>query len=201
MLYDRWIRTALSQLEGKPPHEWHIWSGNISMRREVWRQVGGYDDAMREYGCEDTDLGFRVAALGVKFVYEPRALSYHIHVCGYRAMRRQAYEGGRSFVRLARKYELPLTEFPGIATEGRVQRAVRESWRVAPALTEQVGRGLTGALWAADVSQWRGVQMLAARAVHRFYKIRGVLDEVKRRAPVTPAADRKLVTRPSHGGG
>ncbi len=48
-----------------PEQTWRLWSANVSVTREVFDQVGGYDEAFRHYGWEDIDWGYRLHRLGV----------------------------------------------------------------------------------------------------------------------------------------
>jgi GT2 family glycosyltransferase len=54
-------------------------NGNSSIPREVFFNVGAYDERFRQYGGEDLDLGYRLAQAGVVFVYNPAAVGHHNH--------------------------------------------------------------------------------------------------------------------------
>lgn len=88
---NRWFKYLDSDLRG--PRRWqkgtqkapglpyqYITTANLSVRRAIALEVGGFDENMRHYGGEDMEFGFRVlfADRGV-FRFEPRALSYHQH--------------------------------------------------------------------------------------------------------------------------
>jgi GT2 family glycosyltransferase/SAM-dependent methyltransferase len=49
----------------------------IMLRREVWEQVGGFDDHFAPAYCEDSDLAFRLRAAGLRVLYHPEALVIH----------------------------------------------------------------------------------------------------------------------------
>jgi len=67
-----------------------IWEGcgwtlaythNVSLRRAVFFEAGGFDEALRGWGLEDQELFYRVAkVLGPagRFCYEPSAICYHL---------------------------------------------------------------------------------------------------------------------------
>jgi GT2 family glycosyltransferase len=154
----------------------------MSLRRSTWALVGGLDETFREYGGEDTDFGMRVAASGVPVVFEPRALSYHMHEVNYRQVRTQAYSQGRSLVRLARKHAVGLETFSGSQMTRWVDRAVAAGWRRSPRLMESLGRGLVGPLWAADLVAVPPAQLTAARLLHRYYKVGGIAIEQQQEA-------------------
>lgn len=51
---------------------------NVSLPALVFQRLGGFDEAF-PYGWQDTDLGFRLKALGGRMVYEPELLAWHDH--------------------------------------------------------------------------------------------------------------------------
>lgn len=52
-------------------------SGNISLPRELFEAVGGFDPGFSFYGGEDLDLGIRLHKSGAQFRFLPGAISYH----------------------------------------------------------------------------------------------------------------------------
>jgi hypothetical protein len=44
---------------------WRLWGANVSVRRDTWRDIGGYDTAYRAYGFEDVDWGYRLHRAGI----------------------------------------------------------------------------------------------------------------------------------------
>ncbi|NJN99137.1 MAG: hypothetical protein HC875_36110 [Anaerolineales bacterium] len=40
-------------------------------------RLGGYDETFRCYGWEDIEFSYRVTQDGLRFYYEPQAISYH----------------------------------------------------------------------------------------------------------------------------
>jgi GT2 family glycosyltransferase len=183
LMYERWLIGALNPIDRQHPSTAHIWSANMSLRRSTWAMVGGLDETFREYGGEDTDFGMRVAASGVPVVFEPGALSYHMHEVSYRQVRTQAYSQGRSLVRLARKHAVDIDTFSGAQMTRWVDRLVAAGWRRAPSLMDSLGRSLIGPLWAADVVGIPLAQLTAARLLHRYYKVGGIAIEQLQEAP------------------
>ncbi len=177
LMYQRALFQALAPMESSHPCQPHIWSANFSCRRESWAMVGGFDEAFREYGGEDTDFGLRVVALGVPCIFEPQALSYHLHVVSYSSHRHQAFSEGRSMVRLAEKHAVPVESFDGGALNRPIDRAFRAAWVSSPRVADLIGRLMTAGLWGADVWRIRQAQVAAARLVHRFYKVGGITIE------------------------
>lgn len=56
---------------------WRYWAGNVSVRRDTYARVGGYDDAFRAYGWEDVDWGYRLHTAGVPVVLAPELETPH----------------------------------------------------------------------------------------------------------------------------
>lgn len=70
-----------------------FYSGNFSIARRLMVEVGGYDEAFRIYGNEDTELSLRLLRSGVELRYDPGAVA------------RQYYE----------------KDFPGLAADNRAK--------------------------------------------------------------------------------
>lgn len=56
-----------------------------AFRRETFVELGGFDTLFRPGYCEDTDLSIRAWQQGLKIIYEPRSIVYHM---GSASMRR-----------------------------------------------------------------------------------------------------------------
>jgi GT2 family glycosyltransferase len=185
LLYDHTFRSAMAEAErlqrqGKP---WGLWGGNCSLRAETWREVGGVDvEQFRGYGCEDLDLGLRVAALGVAFQYEPRACSFHMHECNCRSLARQAYEEGRAEVALSRKHHAAFTSLTVSSAHRRVDSALLWAGRRGPRAMRAAGAAATAGLWFADRLPFESLQILAARVVRKLHKARGTTAGLEQRA-------------------
>jgi len=52
-------------------------SGNVSLSRQAFEQVGGFDEAFIDWGFEHFELGFRLFKAGLQYIYEPGARNYH----------------------------------------------------------------------------------------------------------------------------
>jgi len=174
LVYERAHLGSLAAARDGGKASWHVWGANLSFRRQTWLAVGGFDESFRAYGGEDTDFGLRVAALGIPFVLEPRALSYHQHRVTYSAFRRQAFSEGRALVHLARKHNLTLAGLWGGPVDKPIDRVFKEAWIRSPRAIDLVGRLLTAGLVTADRLRLRPAQLTMARVIHRLYKVGGV---------------------------
>jgi len=61
---------------------WRLGHGaNVSYRRQVFAQVGGFDEMLGPgaplKNCDDADMGYRVLKRGLKVIYSPKVLNYH----------------------------------------------------------------------------------------------------------------------------
>jgi O-antigen biosynthesis protein len=55
----------------------YISGAAIMLRRAVWQRLGGFDEHFAPAYCEDSDLAFRVRAIGLKVLYQPEAKIIH----------------------------------------------------------------------------------------------------------------------------
>ena len=82
-------------------------TGQLSVRRELFEALGGFDaDFTRDgsFGAEDTDFGWRLLQSGSRVVFNPNAISHQRYVVTFRHFLRQWYEAGRADAALARKH-------------------------------------------------------------------------------------------------
>lgn len=72
---------VLTEYEGEPggpPEPWTLLMGNnFSVRRDLLRRVGGFDEAFIGWGAEDTDLALRLYRAGARFAFDERAATFH----------------------------------------------------------------------------------------------------------------------------
>ena len=53
-----------------------FYSGNSSLRADVLRELGGFDESFIAYGNEDVELALRLRMAGVTLRYDPEAVAY-----------------------------------------------------------------------------------------------------------------------------
>lgn len=188
LLYDRTYRSAMAEAERlhRQGKHWAVWGGNCSLRAETLREVGGFDAAQfRAYGYEDTDLGLRLAALGVAFRYEPRACSFHLHECSCRTLARQAYQEGRTQTALAQKHPAAYRSL-NVTDAGKADSALLWAWRRGPRAMRAAGGAATAGLWMADRLPFEAPQILAARVVRKLYRAGGATAGLEQRDSAEP---------------
>lgn len=54
------------------------YSGNMSMRREIFEKAGGFDENFKTWGFEHFEFGYRLHKANVEFVREREAINYHL---------------------------------------------------------------------------------------------------------------------------
>jgi GT2 family glycosyltransferase len=88
-------------------------TANLSVARDAVKEAGGFDEAFTGWGMEDTDLGYRLQRLGVRFAMSEEAVNYHqIHpladpdpVAGARLMHAQLMRNMDYFCRRHRSLD------------------------------------------------------------------------------------------------
>lgn len=65
---------------GRPVPSKYFVTGNSSVQRSVFDEMGSFDEAFNVYGGEDTELGIRLGKAGFEFRYAPEALGYHLEI-------------------------------------------------------------------------------------------------------------------------
>ena len=81
-----------------------FYTGNASLRTEVMREVGGFDDSFGIYGNEDVELALRLRKSGVELGYDPEALAYQSYDKDLGGLQGDTLEKGRTTVQLARSH-------------------------------------------------------------------------------------------------
>lgn len=77
-----------------------FFTGNASVRRDSFLAAGGFDPSFDR--AEDVELGYRLAKLGMRFIFEASARVWHYPVRSFAAWRRTPYRYGRADVAMHR---------------------------------------------------------------------------------------------------
>ncbi|MGH9380711.1 MAG: glycosyltransferase [Thermoanaerobaculia bacterium] len=154
---ESWAEERLARLSapGAPLTLHDLLTGQMSVAREVFQRMGGFDVEFTHagsFGNEDVDFGYRLLKRGYKVVFNPRAISRQRYVVEPRQYLRQWYEAGRADVGFARKHPEQATTL--FALNGSGRWTVRLFWRpiqacgpIARLLSNRL-RGLS--LWLLD---------------------------------------------------
>lgn len=81
-----------------------FYTGNASLRVEVLREVGGFDESFGIYGNEDVELSLRLRKAGVELGYDPEAKAFQEYGKDLRGLQRDTLAKGRTTVQLARRH-------------------------------------------------------------------------------------------------
>lgn len=164
---EHWVEWFGREMEPAWPQD-AIVDANTSVPRAVLRECGGFDARFGRQR-ETADLGLRLWALGVRFCYEPAAVTHQIYVKSARDLiRRDAVEYGRHSVLLSRKHPdyRPHSALAGRGRGPLWRRLAREAALRLPLPTDSL---LTPVVWAAErlraLPRVRraGVRLLAAQ--------------------------------------
>jgi GT2 family glycosyltransferase len=162
-----------------------FYTGNASIRTEVLREVGGFDESFDVYGNEDVELSLRLRAAGVELRFDPEALARQEYGKDLRGLERDTLEKGRTTVLLARSHPQVFEKLrlaaprdssrPWLAARAVLLRLTRRSPRVAANLF-----GLTAAL--ERVGLWRRPLFYRAALDYAFWagadaELRGANDK------------------------
>jgi len=100
-----WVAWEQSMLEkqyrsmqsGKwTPTARQFYTGNTSLARRHLSEIGGFDERFRR--AEDVELAYRLSALDIEFVFNPRAIGYHYAERSLRSWMETPYAYGRNDV-------------------------------------------------------------------------------------------------------
>lgn len=138
-------------------------TNNMSYRRQVLEEVGGFDESFPYAAGEDADLKRRICQRGVRLLYVPVPV-VHLQPYTWAAFRRQQYTRGRGAVHFERKHQGHL---PGY---GRlVLRLFKRLLQTVPDLLSPAHRRLAHvrflARWYDLLGQWDEVRRLRKEGV------------------------------------
>jgi len=88
----------------QPPSYRDFCTGNLSLRRDDFARVGGFDQDFTGYGREDYELGYRLLKTGVRFVADRSARGRHFNTTTTRGMCVAARHEARGDVLIAQKH-------------------------------------------------------------------------------------------------
>lgn len=129
----------------QPPGFRDFCTGNVSLRKEDFARIGGFDQDFTGYGGEDYEIGYRLLRAGVRFAPDRRARARHFCTPRVGDMLRATRQEAHGDVLMARKHpELIGGLRLGASPDKQARRAARLAMR-APwlgVLLSVAGRGL-----------------------------------------------------------
>jgi glycosyltransferase involved in cell wall biosynthesis len=156
-----WTRTRRERLT-RPGAEiglGELLTGQISISREDYERVGGFDASFtREglFGGEDSDFGYRVYQSGLPIAFNPEAISYQYYDVDPALYLQRAFEGGRSEQELTLKHPERAEDWLGPTFHRR-----RDRWLLGPLVhaPEALSRPLCAVVSALVRSGHRGPRL------------------------------------------
>jgi GT2 family glycosyltransferase len=162
----------------KPGHTYtprDFYSGNTSLRSDVLREVGAFDETFTPYGNEDVELSVRLSKAGVSLRYDGEALARQEYDKDLRGLAADTLEKGGTAVLLARRHPEAFDALrlaaprdnsrPWLAMRAILLRLTRRRARIsgavfgATALLERLGLWRSRLFYRAvlDFAFWAGV--------------------------------------------
>lgn len=126
---------------------WRFWAGNVSVTRNTWKSIGGYDARYRTYGWEDVDYGYRLHEAGIPVILDTSLeTGHHAAAVATPSRVRRAYHSGQ-----ARRL---FDQIHGSGASGSPQPADPTAWNrlVAAAAGRLTYERATALARAADVA-------------------------------------------------
>lgn len=150
------VRTPASAGQECP----YFWGCNFAMSRDTYERVGGFDESLPPYGCEDIEIGLRLAAGGHRVTYEPAMTVFYAWPRGRRRKLRRNIRAGTAMACVWARHPEVFPRTAGVGTLARRTAAAtigelasgRGSWRVrggraADELATHLGYLLGAVLW------------------------------------------------------
>lgn len=82
----------------------YFYTGNISLKKEIFNKLGGFDLKFKQYGFEDTEFGYRLNKSGYVIKYNENALGYHHFLRNFEDYLARKRDIGRSAAYFAKLY-------------------------------------------------------------------------------------------------
>jgi GT2 family glycosyltransferase len=142
-----------------------VYTGNLSLSREVLREVGGLDETFKLYGNEDYELALRLMKVGVELAYIPQAVAYQRYDKDFAALARDSIDRGHTAVMFARKH-------PDVASGLKLTTYHEGSrkWRLVRSLMLWLSRWLPRFPdWLIGCMHW--LEQRRPRRLHHYYTL------------------------------
>jgi GT2 family glycosyltransferase len=131
--YDTWLREGPVD----PPYA-AFYTANLSMRRSLVMEVGGFDERFPFPAYEDMELAFRLTGAGLRMDYRPEALAFHARPIDLTAFRERMARVARSASLLrAAAPGFPLDDSDLLSRHRRRRERMRLLLRAMVTRTEQ----------------------------------------------------------------
>lgn len=89
----------------------YFYTGCISVRKDLFDMVNGFDENFQYYGVEDIDLGYRMYCYGNKILYNKNAITHHKYTPDYYTFKQKRFFAGKSLRYFLNKFPHLKTQF------------------------------------------------------------------------------------------
>lgn len=154
-----------------------VYTGNLSLPRELFLRVGGFDPT---FFIEDVELGVRLELAGARFVFSRAAAA--VHASDHTSLRSwlaRSVSEGRDWVRLARKHPRAhaATPWSFLSRANPLSRPFFAVAVLAPAATPALSRVVLRGAVGADAIGWRRGMISAMTLLYGIQYYCGVREE------------------------
>ncbi len=70
------------------------WTSNLAVKTEIVMRVGGFDESLPPYGCDDIEFGIRLGQHRVQVAYQPEMAIHYRPRSGWRPKARREFRSG-----------------------------------------------------------------------------------------------------------
>jgi len=142
-----------------------IYTGNLSLARDVLREVGAFDATFKLYGHEDYEIALRLVKAGVELGYSSQAVAYQRYDKDFSALAGDCVARGHTAVLFARKH-------PDVASSLKLAtyREGPRKWRLLRSLMLGLSRWLPAFPdWVIRSMTW--LEQRRPRRLHDHYTL------------------------------
>ena len=101
---DHGIQFDFPFIEGIEAGWGRFYGANVSVKRSFCERVGGFDEERLPYGYEDLDFGYRASKLGLRLLYNRRAIVEHLREFDLEFYKRRVRRTARAELEFVRKH-------------------------------------------------------------------------------------------------
>lgn len=125
----------------------YFYTGNISLKKNVFNALGGFDISFKQYGFEDLEFGYRIGKNGYKIKYNKDAVGYHHFTRNFGEYLHRKYLMGKSarcFTKLHPELKAKLSVHPRKLKEILTVNALTKNYWINKAENLEKKEELTG---------------------------------------------------------
>jgi glycosyltransferase involved in cell wall biosynthesis len=173
----KYYRDMLSgQLQPSPRM---FYTGNASLSREQLIKSGGFDDSLRR--AEDVELAYRLETMGLRFLFNPRAVGYHYAERSFISWQDIPYQYGKNDVIFAReKGQTWLSDdiFRELFRRNWLTRSLVRICLGRPVVTAVVLSLLKAVIVTSDGLRLKNVSLTGCSAIFNLRYFQGACDQM-----------------------